>query len=161
MEGMTILEIIGRMGTEVDTKTSITICLIAVIVGVILILVGFDYGAIFGFLGLASLACAFYVAYNPLTKEVDVGYEQIIAYVDTDVLSEKQIMEEYEIIKVDGNIYTLRAIEEPLYEEEHVHQWEVEDLAKGKSILIKKQTLRTATLKCSVCHKVEQVTYAN
>ena len=161
MEGMTILETIGKTVTEVDKVMSLTVCLIALTVSVVLILVSFDYGAIFGYLGLVSLGLMFYIAYNPLMKEVDLGYEQIVAYVDADVLSEEQIMEEYEIIKVDGNIYTLRAIDEPLYEEEHVHQWEVENLKIGKPMLVKKQATRTATLKCSICHKVEQVSYAN
>ena len=71
----------------------------------------------------------------PPTIEVDLGYEQIIAYVYLSITSEEQIKGKYEIISKNEDIYTLREkeeITEDVVQNEHVHQWEVIDTNKKK-----------------------------
>lgn len=104
-------------------------------------------------LSMLSLILIAGLSEHPIKKKVDLGYEQIIAYVDLSITTEEQVKEKYEIISKNGDVYTLREkkeITEDDVQNEHVHQWEVTDINKKKDGT-------EYTIECKECKQKRQI----
>ena len=163
MDGLTILEVVTT-AQEPNIIWAIVIMLIATFLGLFCFLVGlifFKYDTkadtiIGSILLFGAFVCIFVVMgaeYIVPAEEIDLGYEQIVAYVDTSVMTEEQIKEKYEIISQNGEIYTLREkkkITEDVVQNENVHQWKVTDTCR-------KEDETEYIIECTECKQKKQV----
>lgn len=159
MNGLTILETVTTI-QEPNIGLVITIIIVADLVGLSLLVLTFLFAKednavmylTFSTSALCIILSPVLCEYLP-TKEVDLGYEQIIAYVDLSITSEEQIKEKYEIISQNGEIYTLREkekITEDVVQSKHVHQWEVTDTNE-------KEDGTEYIIECTECQQKKQI----
>lgn len=161
MDGITILQTITTI-TEVNKTATSIICLIYFVISIASMIFCYFKGWIFAFLGIISLsACLWTAAIEPLTTEVNLGYDKIVAYVDTSVVTDEQIMTKYKILSKDGEVYTLREREETEItgdiQKEHIHQWEI---LKTEEVSLFNASRTNVTLQCSECKGEKLVSYA-
>ena len=156
MEGITILETIRATETVRDWDSEILIYFLLIAFAIIFLIIGF-YKRNFYCLLIACVLplMVFVVTENPIKKEVALGYDYIVAYVDSSLITNEQLLERYKIIEKDGDIYTLREKEQIVQKLDvnksvHIHQWKVQD----ETI---EDDATSYTLKCSECQEEKSI----
>lgn len=100
-----------------------------------------------------AFAIAMFLAKDEVPKKtVDLGYEKIIACVDTNIVTDEQLMKNYEIISKNGEIYELREKEpDKIKTSENVHGEQLHNW----SVIEKRDKEDTVeyVLQCSECNQ--------
>ena len=165
MNGITILETTKTI-TDVNFKQTI-VAILAIVIFCVTMAVIFNQSlmddrliiGIVSFIMLIGSSIGLYnILHNPIIKQVELDYEQIIAYVDEDILTFEQIMTKYNILdKNDDGIYILEIENktdiseiEIKDKEKDIHRWIVENTER-------KNRKTIYYLRCKDCEEERRV----